>query len=136
MVFPNVKLPKLPGLAELPLPDLVAFNDRVRRRVGPWFERRGVRRLAWAGLGGFLLFAGIWIYFASGLPSASSFGMICGGPHTIGLKPRAAMACGSFTNFEAVFSTTSSILPPASTAFAIWMRQSISPAGWRAHSAN
>ena len=70
MVFPNVKLPKLPGLAELPLPDLVAFNDRVRRRVGPWFERRGVRRLAWAGLGGFLLFAGIWIYFASGLPSA------------------------------------------------------------------
>ena len=62
-----------------------------------------------------------------GLVRLSSFGMICGGPQTTGRKPRAAMAWGSLMNFAAVFSTTSSILPPAMTALAMWMRQSISP---------
>src|SRR5918993_3198784 len=54
----------------LPLPDLVAFNERVHERVDPWFERRWVRRGAWfAGLG-FLFFAAVWLFFATGLPSS------------------------------------------------------------------
>src|SRR5215213_4659776 len=55
---------------DLPLPDLVAFNRRVHERVDPWFERRWVRRGAWLGVFGFLFFAAVWIYFASGLPSS------------------------------------------------------------------
>ena len=42
---------------DLPLPDLVAFNERVHERVDPWFERRWVRRGAWVG-GLFGLLAG------------------------------------------------------------------------------
>ena len=71
--LPALKLPdfpKFPDLSRLPLPDFVAFNKRVHEWVDPWFERRGVRRLAWIGLGGFLFFAMVWIYFASGLPSS------------------------------------------------------------------
>src|SRR5215218_9040328 len=70
MAIPSVKLPKLPTLPELPLPDFVAFNQRVHDWVDPWFERRWARRGAWIGLGGFLFFATIWIWFASGLPSS------------------------------------------------------------------
>ena len=70
MAFFDVKLPTLSRLPQLPLPDLVAFNRGVRRRVAPWFRRRWVRRLAWTGLAGFLFFASVWIYFASGLPSS------------------------------------------------------------------
>ena len=55
-----------------PLPDLVAFNERVRERIDPWWQRKWVRRLTWTGLGLFALFAAIWIYFASGLPSSQS----------------------------------------------------------------
>ncbi|HUG45599.1 MAG TPA: PBP1A family penicillin-binding protein [Sphingomicrobium sp.] len=51
-------------------PDLVAFNRRVRQRVDPWLERRWVRRLAIAGSVLFALFAAMWLYFATGLPSA------------------------------------------------------------------
>ena len=51
-------------------PDIAAFNARVHARVDPWFERPLVRRLAWAGLAGFALFALIWLYFATGLPSS------------------------------------------------------------------
>ena len=68
--LPAVKLPRLPDLSALPLPDLVAFNNRVHAWVDPWFERLWVRRLAWAGLGGFVFFALIWVWFASGLPSS------------------------------------------------------------------
>ena len=57
-------------LANLPLPDLVGFNERVRRRLDPLFKRRWVRRLAWTGFAGFLFFAGIWLFFATGLPSS------------------------------------------------------------------
>src|SRR4029453_11574587 len=73
MDAPSLKLPKppkLPKLPELPLPDFVAFNQRVHDWVDPWFERRWVRRAAWIGLGGFLFFAMVWIWFASGLPSS------------------------------------------------------------------
>ncbi|MEQ7873268.1 transglycosylase domain-containing protein [Sphingomonas sp. ASV193] len=50
--------------------DLVAFNTRVHDRLAPYFQRRWVRRSAW-GLGGlFLLFACLWIWIASGLPSS------------------------------------------------------------------
>src|SRR5215212_9070980 len=73
MALPSVKLPrlpKLPQLPELPLPDFIAFNERVHEWVDPWFKRRAVRRAAWVGLGGFLFFAVVWIYFASGLPSS------------------------------------------------------------------
>ncbi|HKX91100.1 MAG TPA: PBP1A family penicillin-binding protein [Sphingomicrobium sp.] len=52
------------------LPDLVAFNGRVHERVDPWWDRRWVRRVTWAALGLFGLFAGVWLYFATGLPSS------------------------------------------------------------------
>ena len=67
--LPKVKLPDL-DLSRLPLPDLVAFNARVHDWVDPWFERKWVRRSAWLALGGFLFFASVWIWFASGLPSS------------------------------------------------------------------
>jgi penicillin-binding protein 1A len=54
----------------MPMPDLVAFNRRVHEYVDPWFERRWVRRLTVLGLLGFALFAGVWLYFATGLPSS------------------------------------------------------------------
>src|SRR3954471_18917060 len=55
-----------------PLPDLVAFNQRVHERIDPWWARRWVRFLTWAGMGLFALFAAMWIYFASGLPSSQT----------------------------------------------------------------
>ena len=67
--LPKVKLPDL-DLFRLPLPDFVAFNARVHDWVDPWFERKWVRRSAWVALGGFLFFASVWIWFASGLPSS------------------------------------------------------------------
>src|SRR3954467_8180614 len=51
-------------------PDLVAFNRRVHERVDPWWDRKWVRRVTWTGLTFFVLFAGIWLYFATGLPSS------------------------------------------------------------------
>ena len=54
------------------LPDLVAFNERVHEWIDPWWERKWVRRLTWAGAGLFTLFAAVWIYFASGLPSSQT----------------------------------------------------------------
>ena len=55
---------------DLPLPDLVAFNERVHGRIDPWFERRWVRRGAWIVGLGFLFFAAVWLFFATGLPSS------------------------------------------------------------------
>jgi penicillin-binding protein 1A len=55
-----------------PLPDLVAFNERVHEWVDPWWERMWVRRVTWAAAALFALFAALWIYFASGLPSSQS----------------------------------------------------------------
>src|SRR5215210_4174774 len=52
------------------LPDLVEFNRRVHDRIDPWWERRWVRRAGWSGLGLFTMFAAIWLYFATGLPSS------------------------------------------------------------------
>ncbi|HET7817260.1 MAG TPA: PBP1A family penicillin-binding protein [Sphingomicrobium sp.] len=52
------------------MPDLVAVNRRVHGWLDPWFERRWVRRLAILLAAGFVLFSGVWIYFASGLPSS------------------------------------------------------------------
>jgi len=66
----SLKAPKLPKLPEVLLPDLVSFNRRVHDWVDPWFERKWVRRGAWTALGGFLFFATVWIWFASGLPSS------------------------------------------------------------------
>src|SRR4029078_5922127 len=54
------------------LPDLVAFNERVHERIDPWWEHKWVRRGTWTFTGLFALFAAIWIYFASGLPSSES----------------------------------------------------------------
>jgi penicillin-binding protein 1A len=54
------------------LPDLVAFNRKVHERVDPWWRRRWVRGITWSGLGLFTLFAAVWIYFASGLPSSQT----------------------------------------------------------------
>src|SRR4051812_38201678 len=55
-----------------PLPDLVAFNNRVHERVDPWWARRWVRFIGWAAAALFTLFAATWIYFASGLPSSET----------------------------------------------------------------
>ena len=55
-----------------PLPDLVAFNQRVHRLVDPWWKRKWVRRSGWTLAGLFALFAAMWIYFASGLPSSQT----------------------------------------------------------------
>ncbi|HEX8841186.1 MAG TPA: hypothetical protein VF757_02690, partial [Sphingomicrobium sp.] len=60
------------NVPQWPLPDLVAFNERVHQRIDPWWERKWVRLLTWAGLGLFTLFAAVWIYFASGLPSSQT----------------------------------------------------------------
>src|SRR4029079_18717117 len=54
------------------LPDLVAFNEKVHERIDPWWEHKWVRRGTWTFTGLFALFAAIWIYFASGLPSSQS----------------------------------------------------------------
>jgi penicillin-binding protein 1A len=53
-----------------PLPDLVAFNERVHGVVDPWWARVWVRRIAWLFAALFALFAAMWLYFASTLPSA------------------------------------------------------------------
>src|SRR5215813_8446916 len=54
------------------LPDLVAFNQRVHEWIDPFFERRWVRRLAWVALAGFLLFACMWVYIASTIPTSQA----------------------------------------------------------------
>ncbi|WP_310468881.1 PBP1A family penicillin-binding protein [Sphingomonas sp.] len=59
-----------PSFPAVPLPDLVAFNRRVHARIDPWFERRWVRRGAYLGAGGFLFFAAVWVFFATGLPTS------------------------------------------------------------------
>jgi penicillin-binding protein 1A len=64
MRFERLTVPRMP------LPDLVAFNRRVHERIDPWFERRWVRGLAWVAAAGFTLFAGLWLFFATGLPSS------------------------------------------------------------------
>ena len=60
------------NVPEWPLPDLVAFNRRVHDRLDPWWQRRWVRWLTWGFAGLFALFAAMWIYFASGLPSSQT----------------------------------------------------------------
>ena len=53
----------------IPFPDMVAFNERVHDWIDPIFSRRWVRRLAYAAAGLFAIFTGVWLYFATGLPS-------------------------------------------------------------------
>src|SRR3954452_22993675 len=60
------------NVPDWPLPDLVAFNERVHAIVDPWWGRRWVRLLTWAAAGLFALFAAMSIYFASGLPSSQT----------------------------------------------------------------
>src|SRR6476659_6895747 len=60
------------NVPEWELPDLVAFNQRVHDRIDPWWEHKWVRRGTWTFSGLFALFAAIWIYFASGLPSSET----------------------------------------------------------------
>jgi penicillin-binding protein 1A len=54
----------------IPMPDLVDFIRRVHERIDPLFQRRWVKRLTIAGAVLFALCAGVWLYFATGLPSA------------------------------------------------------------------
>jgi penicillin-binding protein 1A len=56
----------------IPLPDLVEFNRRVRERLDPVFRGRWVKRLSIAGAALFAVFAGVWLYFATGLPSSET----------------------------------------------------------------
>src|SRR6478672_2118655 len=60
------------NVPEWPLPDLVAFNQRVHGLVDPWWQRRWVRWISWAAAALLALFAAMWIYFASGLPSSQT----------------------------------------------------------------
>ena len=60
------------NVPNLPMPDLVAFNNRVHAVVDPWWQRVWVRRVTWAFAALFALFAAVWIYFASGLPSSQT----------------------------------------------------------------
>jgi penicillin-binding protein 1A len=63
----------IPGRLTVPdvrLPDLASFNRRVLERIDPWFEHRWVRRTAWVGGVGFLFFAAVWLFFATGLPTS------------------------------------------------------------------
>ncbi|HEU5284880.1 MAG TPA: PBP1A family penicillin-binding protein, partial [Sphingomicrobium sp.] len=62
--------PRRLTVPDLRLPDLVGFNRRVHDRIDPWFERRWVRRGAWIGGVGFLFFAAVWLFFATGLPTS------------------------------------------------------------------
>ncbi|QIK96476.1 PBP1A family penicillin-binding protein [Sphingomonas sp. HDW15A] len=54
------------------LPDLVAFNRRVRERIDPWWEKTWFRRLTWAGVVAFVIGAITFVYFAAGLPSSQT----------------------------------------------------------------
>ncbi len=56
----------------IPMPDLVAFNARVHRLVDPLFHRRWVRRLAILGAILFAIFTGVWLFFASSIPSTDT----------------------------------------------------------------
>ena len=58
------------NVPEWPLPDFVAFNERVHAIVDPWWARRWVRVIGWGAAAVFALVAGMWFYFASGLPSS------------------------------------------------------------------
>jgi penicillin-binding protein 1A len=60
------------NVPQWPLPDLVAFNERVHARIDPWWQRRWVRGVTWTFAVLFALFAAMWIYFASGLPSSQT----------------------------------------------------------------
>jgi len=64
-----MNLPRIP-LERLPVPDLVPATQAARARLAPLFARRWVRRLAWLALGAYILFALMWIYFASTIPSS------------------------------------------------------------------
>ena len=52
------------------IPNLVAVNHRVHRRFDPWFERKWVRRSAWAVFAGIMLMAGVFVVFARNIPSS------------------------------------------------------------------
>jgi len=60
------------NVPQWPLPDLVAFNQRVHEWIDPWWARKWVRWTGWAVAALFALVAAAWIYFGSGLPSAQT----------------------------------------------------------------
>jgi penicillin-binding protein 1A len=64
-----MKFPRL-SLDRLPIPDLVPATTGARARLEPLFARRWMRRVGWLAIGGFVLFAAMWIYFASTIPSS------------------------------------------------------------------
>ncbi|HEY0628258.1 MAG TPA: transglycosylase domain-containing protein, partial [Sphingomicrobium sp.] len=59
-------------LSALPIPNLVALNHRVRRRLDPWLERTWVRRSAWTVFGGLMLVALVFVVFARNIPSSET----------------------------------------------------------------
>src|SRR5689334_13628070 len=58
------------NLPTIKIPNLVAFNHRVRRRLDPWFERTWVKRAAWTLFGGLMLMAVVFVVFARNIPSS------------------------------------------------------------------
>ena len=75
VTLPQLRLPvfRWPSLAfidRLPLPDMVAVNERAHARLDPLFARRPVRYAAYALFAAFLIFAATWVWFSAGLPSS------------------------------------------------------------------
>ncbi|WP_260482342.1 penicillin-binding protein 1A [Sphingomicrobium flavum] len=54
-------------MPSIPMPDLVAFNNRVHARLDPWREKKWLRWLFWLGFAGLMAFALLWIYLAQGV---------------------------------------------------------------------
>lgn len=66
MTFERLSVP------HIPMPDLVAFNARVHEWLDPIFQRKWVRWLSILAAAGFAMFTAVWLYFATGLPSAET----------------------------------------------------------------
>jgi penicillin-binding protein 1A len=56
----------------IPMPDLVAFNERVHEWLDPYFKPRWVKRLSIVAAVLFVIFAGVWLFFASTIPSTET----------------------------------------------------------------
>ena len=68
--LPVFRRPSLAFIDRLPLPDMVAVNERAHARLDPLFARRPVRYAAYALFAAFLIFAATWVWFSAGLPSS------------------------------------------------------------------
>lgn len=54
-------------MPSIPMPDLVAFNNRVHARLDPWREKKWVRVLFWMALAGLAILSLSWAYLSKDL---------------------------------------------------------------------